>query len=212
MRLGAARQRCENISAPSSQRLDRCRCRTRCSPRRLERGGNCISRASDGFLRTLLLCSKRRGRALFPLSLASSRFNNGSEHSSRGSILGPDRSGHPGAGRGALDASRSLATRRLTPHTGPQPGQDEPLIEELVDGIKPVLISHHPLMTSVLYGRFPFLSHPCHRSSADLNDTCTHSYVVVKGLSAAFEAQEWLYNRQLKEKHEIISAVRRPPF
>jgi hypothetical protein len=46
----------------------------------------------------------------------------------------------------------------LTPHTGPQPGQDEPLIDELVEGVNPVLICHYPLMTSVLYGRLSLVS------------------------------------------------------
>lgn len=61
-------------------------------------------------------------------------------------------------------------------------GQDEPLIDQLVEGVKPVLISHYPLLTSVLY-------------------------VVIKGLSAASEAHNWLYKRKLNGKYEVLSGL-----
>lgn len=98
----------------------------------------------------------------------------------------------------------------LTPHTRrAQAGQDEPLIDQLVEGVKPVLISHYPLLTSVLYGRLPLVSSCHHRSSAELDKICTYSYVVIKGLSAASEAHNWLYKRKLNGKYEVLSGVRR---
>lgn len=53
-------------------------------------------------------------------------------------------------------SSPSCPTLVRTPHTHRgQSGEDEPLIDELVEGVKPVLISHLPQDPRVLYGQLP---------------------------------------------------------
>ncbi|BGP55659.1 hypothetical protein JCM8202_002123 [Rhodotorula sphaerocarpa] len=60
--------------------------------------------------------------------------------------------------------------------------QDQRLLNEIIDGIKPSLVGHFPKNTSTLF-------------------------IVVKGLSKAFEAQKWLYRRKLKNKFKVLSRL-----